>query len=345
LFQAEDYAALRRWMKRAEALWTELHTSGLNKTLAPLNDISFATWLEQEKLPAPVISFIRLTLECELGTDAENFSAVSGLAELRVYLFGEESALHVRGGNSRLIQALSARIKGPVSLGSKVTRIARARMPNGKISATVSYLKDNALHHLSAERVVLATSWMTLHLIQMDPPLPPEAWDALMTLGRGQYTVVHFVVDKKIHALWGGAENAPFPVLTPGPLGVIYGVAEQSPASQSLEVFSLLLHGEPAKEFHMAPHEGKREELLLALEGLWPGFSGFVRDTAIYPYHPAAIPFWPAGRSPFDERAALLFKQFEGIHLAGDYLVSSHSEGAVIAAQRQAEAIARELNP
>ena len=93
----------------------------------------------------------------------------------------------------------------------------------------------------------------------------------------------------------------------------------------------------------MTPHDEKRRELLAELESMWPGFSRFVRGTSIYTYHPAAIPSWPAGRSPFDERAQRLFRPFDGLYLAGDYLVSSHSEGAVVAAQRQARAIALEL--
>jgi hypothetical protein len=140
-------------------------------------------------------------------------------------------------------------------------------------------------------------------------------------------------------------DEHPFPVLTQGPLGVIYGVAEPSPPEQPLEVFSLLVHGQAAREFHLAPQEAKRAEVIQGLERLWPGFSQYVRDANIYPYHPAAIPFWPPGRSPFDERAQGLFRSFDGLRLAGDYLISSHSEGAVVAAQKQAAAIAAELRP
>ena len=69
-----------------------------------------------------------------------------------------------------------------------------------------------------------------------------------------------------------------------------------------------------------------------------------MRGSAVYTYHPAAIPFWPAGQAPFDSQGLGLFASFDGLFLAGDFLVSAHSEGAVVAAQRQAEAIARELN-
>jgi monoamine oxidase len=342
LFSAEEYAALRAWMTRAESLLGELESSGLGASLLPLNEISFEAWLEAGQLPARVSTFIRTLLECELGTDARSFSALSGLAEFRVFLFGGESALHVQGGNARLIEALAAAIRGEKTLGARVTAVRRSTDARGHVSATLTFIRHDQVESLTAERVLLAVPWTHLHGIQLDPPLPDDAWEALTGLGRGEYTVVHFLVDRHIHSLWGGEESHPFPVLTPGPLGVIYGT-EASPPDQPLEVFSLLVHGAHAGAFHMEPRERKRDELLRELEALWPGFSRFVRGTTVYTYHPAAIPYWPPGRSPYDARAQRLFDAFHGLYLAGDYLVSSHSEGAVRAAQRQARAIVEDL--
>lgn len=342
LFSSDEHAALDRWMELAESLHGQLSSSGLTPPLAPLNDISFASWLEEQKLPPRVVAFIRLLLECELGNSADSFSALSGLAELRVFLFGGESAHHVKGGNSRVIEALDAKIRGAKTLGARVTSIERTRDEQGRLSARVEFMRDDHLQSLTADRVLVAVPWLHLHMIQLEPPLPEEAWDALSSIDRGHYAVVHFLVDKQLHSLWGGAENHPFPVLTPGPLGVIYGT-EPSPPDQPLEVFSLLVHGPRAEAFHMTSHDEKRRELLAELDIMWPGFSRFVRSANIYTYHPAAIPTWPSGRSPFDERAQRLFRAFDGLYLAGDYLVSSHSEGAVVAAQRQARAIALEL--
>jgi monoamine oxidase len=342
LFDTQEYAAVRGWMTDAEKLFTELESSGMSAKLAPLNDISFASWLEQRKLPPRVLSFLRLTLECELGSDAQSFSALSGLAEFRVFLFGGESALHVKGGNDRVISALAAALHGEKTLGARVIAVARSTDKEGRLSAQVTFVRNDQVEALTAERVLLAVPWTQLHNIQLDPPLPTDVWDAVNGLGHGEYTVVHFLVDKQIQALWGGQDNQPFPVLTPGPLGVIYGT-ESTPSDQSLQVFSLLVHGVNAGAFHMQPLERKRDELLRELEALWPGFSRFVRGANVYTYHPAAIPYWPPGRSPYDAPAQRLFQAFDGVYLAGDYLVSSHSEGAVRAAQRQARAIVEDL--
>ncbi|MFN7133858.1 MAG: flavin monoamine oxidase family protein, partial [Myxococcales bacterium] len=340
----KEYEVQQAWLRRSEVLYGGLEKTPLPPELEALQDISFEQWLQEQKLPPKVAEWARLTLECELGADAAHFSALSGLAEFRQFMFKTEKAHHVVGGNSRLVEALAASIAGPKTLNARVTRVERSRDGAGRLTARVTFLKNNRTYTLEADRVVLAVPWMVLNTLQLEPPLPPETWMSLMTIGRGQYVVVHFIADAKVHALWGGAARSPFPVLTRGPLGVIYGPDGDGAAAGKL-VFGLLVYGDHAKAFHMAPHDQKRTELLGELDALWPGFSKHVLSTSIYTYHPAAVPFWLVGRSPYDAQAQALFEPKEGVYLAGDWLVSSHSEGAVIAGLRQARAIARELAP
>src|SRR4051812_12545590 len=65
---------------------------------------------------------------------------------------------------------------------------------------------------------------LLLLLMEMTPPLPQPAQLALASIGRGQYAVVHLIIDNAAHQLWGGAAARPFPVLTEGVLGTVYGV-------------------------------------------------------------------------------------------------------------------------
>ena len=338
LFSPADRQTQRDFFKRAETLFPQLEQN------AALTQLSFAQWLQNEGVPPRVQKWIRLTLECELGASAEEFSAAYGLFELRTFLFGGERAFHVVGGNARLIAGFEKALAGHTTLRAKVLGIDRHRDAAGEWSVSVRYLRDGQVKELRARRVVLAVPWFMQHLIELNPPLPQSAQLAMASIGRGQYAVVHLIIDKAAHGLWGGVEARPFPVLTEGVLGAVYGVRTPSPASEKNEVFSLLIHGSAARAFHLVPHEQKREEIVAGLEQLWPGFREFVRGSAVYTYHPAAIPFWPAGRAPFDSQGLGLFASFDGLFLAGDFLVSAHSEGAVVAAQRQAEAIARELN-
>lgn len=335
-----EFAAQQRWLRRTESLFRELEQRGVTERLAPLQNLSFLAWLEEEELPPKVVEWARLTLECELGADADQFSALSGIAELRQFLFNTELAYQVVGGNNRLIEALARSIRGPKTLNARVTAVKRTRDPHGRLTVKVTWLEHDRARSLEASRVLLAIPWTVLHQLQLDPDLPEKTWDALASIGRGQYTVVHFVVDAAIASLWESSEGSPFPVLTRGPLGVIYGPAGSGGGKL---VFSLLVHGEHARRFHMVPVGQKRAELLAELDRLWPGFSQHVDSTAVYPYHPAAIPFWMPTRSPYDDLAQALFEPKEGLYLAGDYLVSSHSEGAVVSAIRQARAIAEHL--
>ena len=75
-------------------------------------------------------------------------------------------------------------------------------------------------------------------------------------------------MDKRARQTWMVHGHSPFPVLTDGPLGVVYGVTHESPPSQPLEVFSLLIHGAAAGAFHMVPRELKVREILSSLDKL-----------------------------------------------------------------------------
>ncbi|MGH8542447.1 MAG: FAD-dependent oxidoreductase, partial [Gammaproteobacteria bacterium] len=49
------------------------------------------------------------------------------------------------------------------------------------------------------------------------------------------------------------------------------------------------------------------------------------------------------GRSPLDAKAQALFEPEDGLYFAGDWLVSAHSDGAVVSGRRAAERIVKDL--
>ncbi len=336
--------ALAAFMQRAAALGEAARAARpLSPELEKLQSVSFADWVGTFGLPARVSDWIRLTIECELATDWKGFSGLVGLLEFRFFLGPGEPNYHVRGGNARLIAALVGAIQGPKTLLATVTAIERWKTPDGRTRARVSYMRDERLETVEADQVILAVPFYRLHQIQIDPPLSDQKWQAILTLGRGQYTVVHLLVDKRARQTWMVHGRSPFPVLTDGPLGVVYGVMHESPASQPLEVFSLLIHGAAAGAFHMVPRELKVREILTALDKLWPGLSAYVRSSQVFTYHPAALPVWPPGRSPLDEGARSLREPELGLYLAGDYTLSGHSNGAAESGLAVAAQISRDL--
>jgi monoamine oxidase len=325
--------ALTGWMRATQALRDRALAAraGLDPDLERVQSLSFADWVATFHLPRRVTDWIRLTLECELAADWTAFSGLSGVLELGFFLGDGVPNYHVRGGSSRLVEALVAAIErngGHTTLSATVTTVDRWTTPDGRVRARVSYLRDHRLESVEAERVILAVPFVRLHQLRLDPPLSADKWQALLTLGRGQYVVVHLLVDRRARDSWLVNGRSPFPVLTDGPLGVVYGVMHESPPAASAEVFSLLIHGAPAAAFHMIPREVKLRELLGALDRLWPGLSTHVRGSEVFTYHPAALPVWPPGRSPLDKPAAALRAPELGLYLAGDYTLGAHSDAA-----------------
>ena len=342
VFTPEERGHYDRWLRECEALYDETLSGKLTPRLAELQNISFAKWVESLRLPPRVAEFIRLDLECEVATDWNNLSAVYGIQQEEVFLHGAQQCRHARGGNRTIIDAFIKAIRGPKTLGALVTRIARARKPDGSTRAVVYYKKDGVMRSAEAEKVVVTVPYHLLHSIQMEPSLTDEQWRAVDTLIPGGYAVVHFLLDVAANEklLVGG--KIPFPVLTRGPLGVVYGFLEKPAPGRKEEVFTLLVHGDYSR-YYLEPRDAVRGRLLAELDKIWPGLPAFVRATYFYGYHPAAIPGWPVGRSPLDGLHASLRAENVGLYLAGDYLYSSHSDGAVRSGRDAADKVAASL--
>lgn len=110
---------------------------------------------------------VRLTIEVELATVAEKFSALghSGIPNLFVWW---RKNFHVPGGNSVIIGKLGEALKGPKIMGATVTHVSR-HQENGLLVAEVRYLKNSTEQKIQADAVVMALPWVMLHQIQFEP--------------------------------------------------------------------------------------------------------------------------------------------------------------------------------
>lgn len=330
-----EHRALDTWLDEARALRARALQRGLaDAEIAELQEKSFAQWLRSAHLPQRAYETVRLTIEVELGTSSEVFSALYGLLEFGVFL-DERRPHSIVGGNDKLVDALAARISGPQKLRARVSRIER-----GEWGARVTYFQNQTQHVLEGEHVVVAVPFFMLHAIAMSPPLDAQQSHAVQSLVRGRYTVVHVLMKKEARTLFRRHDGAwPFPVLSDGPLGVIYGM-DADENSVPIEVFSLLVYGAAAQAFHMVPRETKLTEIEVALERLWPGVSQYVVGSEVFSYHPGAIAVWPVGRSPLDAASKAMRESTLSTSFVGDWLYSSHSDGAV----RSAQEVARRLS-
>ncbi|MDQ7826723.1 MAG: NAD(P)/FAD-dependent oxidoreductase [Candidatus Eremiobacteraeota bacterium] len=338
----EEAKAFSDWRSATEKIYDETVAEKLTPALEPLQKISFAKWVAGQNLPKKTAEFVRLTLECEIATDWSQVSALYGIMQLRQFLHKTEKCRHIKGGNSKITSAFAAAIKGPKILNARVTRIVRTLMPDNTVEVKVHYLLNNRMECINSKAVVVAVSWNHLHSIQMEPTLSKQQWDSVYSLTAGQYYVVHILLDTKANSLLKYDGKLPFPIISRGRLGVIYGVLEEPPAGQKLEVFTLLIHGDYARTY-LEPLDAMKKEYLAELEKIWPGFSKYVNAVYFYGYHPGATPAWPVGRSPIDAGTKSLHDPSLGLYLAGDYLYSSHVEGSVMAGRKVAAEIAKAL--
>ena len=325
MFDKKEMADLETWRARAAQLHQAAHVAGLaDPNVAALQTLSFAEWVAQSKLSPRASTWLRLTVECEMASDWRQFSALSALLELDLFLGEGIANYHVRGGNLRLLDAMVQRLHGPHTLGATVTHVKRTRDANGRFAVSVLYQKDHRTSRVDADWVVVAVPFTRLHQIVFEPPLPADDWLAINSLRLGQYTVVHLRVDPT-QQLFAANQN-PFPILAGNTLGVVYG--PMSTAHATPGVFSLLLYGQAARAFHMVPRETQVAQLINQLSQRWPKLPGAVQDAYVYSYHPTALPVWPPGRSAIDAMADTLRQPTYGLHLAGDYTRGAHSSGA-----------------
>lgn len=338
IFTPEEIVTYYKWRTATEKVYDQTKEEVLTSELAPLQEISYAEWINELQLPEKVCEFVRLTLESELATDWSNVSALYGIMQLRQFVHETEQCQHITTGNTTLIDTFAMAIKAKKTLNAKVTRIVRREMPDGTHECKVYYLKNSKLECVEASNVVVAVAWNYLHLIQMDPGLTEEQWQAINTLESGEYSVVHFIMDTKANEMFKTNGKLSFPILSRGPLGVIYGIVGKPSENQTEEVFTLLIHGKYAM-FYLDPQDKIKKDLISHLEKIWPGFSQYVKAAYFYGYHPGATPSWPVGRSPLDAKSKSLQKPVAGLYLVGDYIYSNHADGAVISAQKVAQII------
>lgn len=341
------YKAFHEWQDHARDLRGRAMTKGLaDPEIKRLQDISFEAWIEEAKLDPKVTEFIQMTSDCEIGLQWHQYSALFGLLEFGIFL-DDTQTYHSKGGNHRIPEAIAAAIQGHVTTSTRVNRIDLPEKERpGKGEIRIEYMRDGVVSVLRAERVVVAVPWVRLHEIDIRPPLSAAKWKSIDELQRGQYVVVHLLVDKNEGAkLWRDKTTgrAPFPVLSNGQLGVIYGARGEGDPAVTTDVFGLLVYGKWARKLHMMSTAEVQTTVVGELERVWPGFGGVVKGIYVYSYHPAGVPVWGPGRSPIDEKSRFMFQPEHGLYLAGDFLINAHSEGAVRSALCAADRVGKDL--
>ncbi|MEB3283924.1 MAG: FAD-dependent oxidoreductase [Candidatus Sericytochromatia bacterium] len=329
----KQLSGFRAWDRHMQSLHQRLRKKPLATDLSRLMDISFADWLKSDKrLSALAVAMVRAMTEPEFGASAEAISALDGIDEWHIFAGKGLGSRHVVGGNQRLAEALRDKIgKENVLLGHQVTRIARSAH---KVEVTALNTPSHQVRHFTARHVVSTMPLYRLYEVQLVPPLSPKAQEAINTQTWGAYCTAHVVLDAQASKYWHVKGADILPILTGGPLGVIYG-ANSGPASK-FTALNLLITGEYGEQFNARTGtiDAARQEVTRALEKQWPGIARSIKYMNFVRYHPRAIASWPVGRSRFDALSETLRKPQDRLYLAGDFTEGTHSDGAAISAIR-----------
>ena len=341
IFNADQRRLLQSFKEEVAPLMNSLASA----SLAKLKDQSFADWTgrklqelaSKNSIPRASIEkvahWIRISVECEIGTEWNRISALDGLAEFHIFLghagTGEES-YRVIGGNENFTSALARAVgEEHITFNAKVNRIIRQGT-----TSTVSYLNTTNNKHaeIRGDFVISTIPLYRLFELQIEPPLSPAKWAAIQSQKWGSYFKAHILVGSEAKRFWMNGNSSSLPILSDSPLGVIYdGNPDQATKTK---ILSLLITGSQAEAFNFMPLDQVREIIKAQFEMLWPGFSKEIKMIEFYRYHPRAIAAWPVGRSRFDDLSNEIRRPENGLYMAGDFTESSHSDGAFISASR-----------
>jgi monoamine oxidase len=300
------------------------------KELMNLKDIALSEWVLQQNLPKRVSEWIRISVECEIGTQWEQLSALDGISEFHIFLGKGESSYRVIGGNERFTQALAKFINPQrISLNERVTRVESKK---GQVYISVLNQVTHQNRRIEAKAVVSTIPLYRLSELQFDPPLSDKKWEAIRTQTWGSYFKAHVFISRTANRSNTTKKVNALPILSDSDLGVIYdGNPDQKTSTQ---ILSLLITGHHAEKFTMMPMDEVKKQIMIAFDQLWPEFSKEIQGMEFYRYHPRAIAGWPVGRSRFDELSDELRMPENQIYLAGDFTEGTHSSGAFESASR-----------
>lgn len=329
---AADYAKYQAWDKKMQEMEHALASGPPSAEMMKLKDISFGDWLKKQGLSANALSLVRAILDPEIGTSIDRIGALDGIAEWHIFAGAGANPNHMVGGNENLPKAIAKKIGlENISLNTQVTNVIDG--PEGvEIRAVDTSSYRNYTY--KAKYAVMAIPLFRLNELQFEPRLNQKVYDAISSQLWGSYFTAHVMLDKAAEKFWTVKGKNVLPILTGGPLGVIYPDMES--AGPNLVMLNLLVTGDfaEADNSRLMSLDDVQKQLEDAFEKLYPGSKAMIRKWSFYRYHPRAIASWPVGRSRFDELSNGLRKAHGHLYFGGDFTESSHSDGAIISALR-----------
>jgi monoamine oxidase len=307
-----------------------------------LQELSFADWIKNTSgLSQKIQDFVRIETEPEYATSWQKISALDGIAEWHLFSGEGLAPRHVVGGNQRAAQAIADFVgMDNIRLNQLVTHI---KSSESGVEVTATDQSNFRQQTFRAQYVITAIPLFRLNDIQFSPPLSDDRQQAIQTQSGGAYFTAHVTVDRKASRFWMQDNESILPILSDGPLGVIY---EGTSDSNHDAILNLLVTGVYAERFNarVGTPDQIQKSLTEAFEKQWPGFGPLVKQMTFYRYHPRAIASWPVGRSRFDHLSESLRQPQGRVYFAGDFTEDTHSNGAASSAIRAVKGILQKFD-
>jgi monoamine oxidase len=332
LFTPAELADFKKWDGRVAGYFHEISKRPIPAPLFKLKEISFADWVHKDShMSAKAQDLVRTLTEPEFATSWERISALDGIAEWHIFSGKGTPSHHIKGGNQRLGEALADYVgRRDVEVNRQVTNV---KVTSKGVEVEALDPSTFQWHHYEAKRLVSTIPLFRLFEIQFTPALSPKIYEAINTQTWGSYFTAHVILKPAARRFWTVKGESVLPILTGGPVGVIYGGEKQS---KQHELLNLLVTGDYAETYNArtGPLDEVRKSVATALSKQWPGIEKEIEQMTFVRYHPRAIASWPVGRSRFDALSDEIRKPHGRLYLAGDFTEGTHSDGAVRSAQR-----------
>ena len=116
IFSPDEQQSLRTFNAKVAPWIHELRSGApLRPELLKLKEVAFSDFLDQQSLSSRVKDWIRISVECEMGTHYDRVSALDGLAEFSIFLGNGERSFRVTGATTTSPRAWPTRSGGGTS--------------------------------------------------------------------------------------------------------------------------------------------------------------------------------------------------------------------------------------
>jgi len=323
--------AVRRYAAVAAERPGEPAAERQQRMLDFLDDRSFSDFIGP--LPADVDAIFRATLNRSSG-EPEELAAGYGIGYFHL-VWNRSAGLsrNILGGPSKLIDALTAGIAGPILTGAEATEVVA-----GDGGVTVRYRREGAEHEVRARSAIVATPAFVTHRIVSG--LPADTAAALAEVRYGPYVVGAVLTSETRPMPWDGL----YALATPGrSFGMLFNTANVLRSSETVRRpgGSLMVYAAAGDARALAglDDDEVRERFLDDLASLYPEARGVVSELVIQRWE-RGLPYAAVGRGRLQ---AALTRPLGPICLAGDYLGTWYTETACQTAEAAALAVRARL--